>query len=120
MQRRCVVAEINRVRTPDGQWEIRVSEKMEAVLLGKISRKARSIRVESQRLAVAVDNFRGAFDGARLAEVGGILTYSRSLAAVHRDWMQVMDVAEQCRVDLSLIAEACSEGSPVYRWGVPE
>ena len=108
---------------PDGGFEIRVSEQMEAVLLSKISRKTRGIRVESQRLAVAVDNFRGAFDSGRVAELGGIQTYSRSLAAFHREWAQVMDVAEQCRVEMRLISEACadSEGpGPSYRWGVPE
>ena len=118
------VPELDRVVRPDGGWEVRVSEKVEAVLLSKISRKARRVRVESERLRVATVDFRSAFDGGRVAELGGVLTYSRSLAEVHREWAQVMDVAEQCRLDLGLIEEACADSAPVpspsYRWGVPE
>ena len=114
------MAELERLVNPDGRLEIRVSEKLEAVLLNKISRKSEQIRTQVGHLRGATARFSEAFGKQQAANPAGAMAFAGAINALYMDLMQVLDIAETAGVDARLVKEARGRTNPVYRWGVPE
>lgn len=114
------MAELERVELPDGRWEVCVSERMEAVLLNKLAHKTGEIRWVMEQLREALDDFERLFAAGGTAETAGVTAHSGALSALHRDFMQVLDIARQTEVPYALVVLATGKKLPTFRLGVRE
>jgi hypothetical protein len=108
------------VGMPDGRSEVEVDSKLDAALLNKVSRKSEEIRMQVLMLLSDARMFQELFDAGNAATVSGMQTRSNRLAELHRDLLQVLDIARTADVDPALVHLAGGKSNPEFRWGARE